>query len=1287
MIDAGQLTEPEEGEAMAHQPAATAPREARIVIIDDDALSVMLLEKLLTGHGFTTVSSATDAEAGLRLVLDGGADLLLLDLHMPGLDGFAIMRRLWDELAVHQRPAVLMLTSDAATDVKEQALALGARDFLTKPFPPVETILRVENLLEVRLLTRRLAEENVELEGIVAKRAAELAAVTHAAADAIVACDSGGRILSWNRGAEATFGWPAEAAVGRLFTFLVPGRLRPRYTVLLSRLATGEPETIQGWRSELVCLRHDGSEFAAEVSLSSWEGDGQRFYAAVVRDITERRRAEEAERDRARLDHCVSDVRLAFTNRGSLADALGQAAGAVVKHLGAALAGIWLLSAGDDGLELAASAGMHSSSGAGAGQVAPGQAEVEKIAARQEPLLTNSIAAHLAGAARGWAERHRIVAFAGYPLVVDGRLVGVVSTFSRQELSASTPRLLEAVASELAAGIARKRAAEALRAEQVFLASMLQSLQEGILASDAEGNLTLYNEAMAELQGKEPDLRPADDAATSNLYHPDGVTPVAPADLPLRRALRGDRVRDCELVIARPDQRRRTVVVNGQAVHDDHGKKLGAVVAVHDVTERKQVEAELARHTFRDSLTGLPNRALFMDRLAHALSGLRRGGDPAAVFAIGIDNFKLVNDSLGHQSGDELLVEMGSRLAHVVGRSETVARLGGDVFGVLCEQVGDEHEAMHLAQLLNEAIAHPLEIAGHQLQVTASIGITLLGDPEMGSSTAQSHADSALSRAKTAGRGSVELFGEDLRSRAMARLELEHDLRRAIARQELVVHYQPEVRLADGRIVAAEALLRWDRGAQGLVPPCDFIPVAEETRLIVPIGQWVLDQACRSAAAWARANPEDPVMVAVNLSARQLTHPALVAEVGETLATYGIDPALICLEITESVLMEDAEASIHQLRALKALGIRLAIDDFGTGYSSLSYLKRFPVDFLKVDRSFVEGLGRDPEDTAIVSAIVKLARALGMAVIAEGVETELQLGELQRLECEYSQGFFWSKALTEDEVGRLLAARAAAPVAAAMPSGADRTGNQAGPRSQPDGGGGRRTDDAVAVVAHELRAPLTVISGYAELLAEDLEGGEASDSHSPLQTIMRNARHMATLIDTLADVGAVDSGRLSLKLRTCEVTELVSQTVADIAPALGDHPVEVSLGPPGEVDADTSRLRQVITNLLTNAAKFSPTGTPITVHVEASGRDARVSVVDRGPGVPPEAIGDVFRKFARVDRTRPGRGLGLYLSRSIARAHGGDLSCRKATTGGAEFVLEIPLTRRSDRQGSPAPSR
>ncbi|MBW3557176.1 MAG: response regulator, partial [Actinobacteria bacterium] len=465
---------------------------ARIVVIDDDAVSVMLLERLFSKHGFRRVASATDAEDGLRLVLEHGADLLLLDLHMPELDGFAIMKRLWDNLAPHERPAVLMLTSDVAPEVKEQALALGARDFLTKPFPPVETILRAENLLEVRLLTRRLAEENVELEAVVAKRAAELAAVAHAAADAIIAFDSGGRILSWNRGAEAMFGCSAVAAVGQSFDMMVPARLRSRYVAELAELGR-QPETQRAWRSEIVCLRQDGSEFDAEVSVSAWEGDGEIFYAAVVRDITERRRAEEAERERARLEHCVSDVRVAFSAGDSLGDALGQAADAIVHHLGTALGRIWLLSPDGENLDLAASAGMYTVFEGEHAHVPLGQAKVGRIAAAGKPELTNCIKSdpHISEPER--AEREGLVSFAGYPMVVDSRLVGVVAVFARRELAPSAMRVLEAVANELGAGIARKRAAEALRAEQVFLASMLQSLQEGILACDADGNRTLYN--------------------------------------------------------------------------------------------------------------------------------------------------------------------------------------------------------------------------------------------------------------------------------------------------------------------------------------------------------------------------------------------------------------------------------------------------------------------------------------------------------------------------------------------------------------------------------------------------------------------------------------------------------------------------------------------------------------------------------------------------------------------------------------------------------------------------
>ena len=1136
-------------------------RRARILVVDDDALSVRLVQRVLEGSGFTQVCSTTDPEEGLRRVVADGADLLVLDLHMPGLDGFDFMSRMTGELPAEDWPSVLMLTADDAREVKEQALAVGVRDFLNKPIPPVETVLRVQNLLEVRLLTRRLTDDNSKLEALVAERAAELAAIVEAAARA---------------------------------------------------------------------------------------------------DLDE-------ERARWRSARLVSDVRGAFAESPTLGDALKHCAESIVELLDAAFARIWLLSPRYDVLEMMASAGMYTHVEGPHARIPVGQGTVGLIA---QDLRCRDSSQASDSADQEWEQRDHITSFAGCPLVVDGQLLGVVAAYSGTNMSAAVLGALETAANEIAAGLQRKRTAEALRAEQVFLHSMMESLQEGIVACDADGRLTVLNEASRRLHPDVPEPGgPEMWAENFDLYLPGGQTPMPTASIPLYRALGGAVVRDEEMVIAPPGGLRRTVLVNGQPVYDDVGRQLGGVVAIHDITDRKRVEAELERRTFRDTLTGLANRALFVDRVAHAIAGMEPGRPPGAVLVIELDNFKLVNDSLGHTVGDRLLVAVADRIAATIRPGDTAARLGGDEFAVLSERFADESEILVFGDHLLATIAEPLELDDRELQVTASIGVALLRERTQRAEGLVHDADTAVHRAKEHGRRRIELFDADLRGRAVARLDIETALRRALERHELVVEYQPEIRLGDGRIVAVEALVRWNHPERGLIEPDRFVPIAEETGLILPIGRWVLEESCRSAQIWAEANPEDPPMVSVNLSARQLADPDLVGIVREAIAATSIDPAVICLEITESVLMKEAEVSIRSLRALKALGVHLAVDDFGTGYSSLSYLKRFPVDYLKIDRSFVRGLGRDPEDTAIVSAIVTLAHTLGLTVIAEGVETELQLRELRSLDCSLGQGFYWSKALGTEEIGRLLGARATgiSPDDPATPA-------PLAPSTERRVAATREAEDAMAFLAHELRSPLTVISGYAQLMEQDGARGNEADTREALEAIIRQTDHMAVLIETLVDVGALESGRLSLALQSVEINGLVRQITGDLLTVVGDHPLSVTEGSPAMCAVDRSRLRQVLTNLLTNAAKFSPPGSPIEVSIELGAGEARVAVVDHGPGVDPERIGDVFRKFARVDRAKQGRGLGLYVSRAIARAHGGELNCHRAATGGAEFVLTLPLT-------------
>jgi diguanylate cyclase (GGDEF)-like protein/PAS domain S-box-containing protein len=433
---------------------------------------------------------------------------------------------------------------------------------------------------------------------------------------------------------------------------------------------------------------------------------------------------------------------------------------------------------------------------------------------------------------------------------------------------------------------------------------------------------------------------------------------------------------------------------------------------------RKQSEEELAHQALHDGLTGLPNRALLLDRLEQAMARARRQEALVAVLFLDLDLFKVLNDSRGHAAGDELLQAVAGRLRDVIRPADTVARFGGDEFVVVCEGLANEVEARLMGERITKAIETPFLLAAGEVFIGVSVGISLATGTD-DADTALRNADAAMYRAKERGRGRVEVFDEKLRVRSRVRYETETALRRALDRGELVLAYQPVVAVADGRMAGAEALVRWHHPTQGEIPPDEFIPLAEEAGLIMPIGAWVLEEACAQTRRWIDARPDVSFAISVNLSARQLLQPNLVDRVVDVLTRTRLDASNLTLEITESVLMEDVDFSIERLLGLKELGVRLAVDDFGTGYSSLSYLKQLPVDTLKVDRSFVDGLGTDPHDSSIVAAVVALAEALGLVALAEGVETRLHVAELRSLGCQFAQGFHYARPLPPAEMEKL----------------------------------------------------------------------------------------------------------------------------------------------------------------------------------------------------------------------------------------------------------------------------
>ncbi len=472
-----------------------------------------------------------------------------------------------------------------------------------------------------------------------------------------------------------------------------------------------------------------------------------------------------------------------------------------------------------------------------------------------------------------------------------------------------------------------------------------------------------------------------------------------------------------EIELRRADRRALWVLENLVLVGDQVSGVVHATVV--DISDRKRAEEQIEFHAYHDVLTHLPNRKLFTDRLRHALTRAKRAGKSVAVMFIDVDHFKTINDTLGHTAGDELLLEMSRRLRECVRDDDTVARLGGDEFTIILAELRQPEDAMTVAQKILETVQEPLTIADMPIVATASIGISIYPvdgtDPE----ALLRNADSAMYRAKEAGRNTYQLCTDEMKRRAMERLSIESRLRTAVRDHRLMIAYQPQINLVTGRTIGVEALVRWNDPERGVVEPASFIPIAEETRLILPLGEWVLRTACKQTKEW-QDRGAGPIRVAVNLSARQFAQHDLVQMVSSALEDTGLSASSLELEITETTAMQNAETSVEVLRALREIGVGISIDDFGMGYSSLNYLKRFPITAVKIDRAFVNDLTASGGDAAIVSAMISMARSLRLRVVAEGVETAEQFAFLRSKECDEAQGYYFSRPMPTEDVTRML---------------------------------------------------------------------------------------------------------------------------------------------------------------------------------------------------------------------------------------------------------------------------
>jgi diguanylate cyclase (GGDEF)-like protein/PAS domain S-box-containing protein len=561
---------------------------------------------------------------------------------------------------------------------------------------------------------------------------------------------------------------------------------------------------------------------------------------------------------------------------------------------------------------------------------------------------------------------------------------------------------------------------ETLRRQEQFLRKVLDTDPNLIFVKDADGVYTLANQALADLYG----TTPAELVGKTDAHFNSNADEI--------RRFRED---DRDVI-----QYQREKFIAAESVTDSTGKtrwmqtvkrplpsadgtvrQLLGICA--DITARKEAEDQIAYQAFHDTLTDLPNRALLLNRLDQALARAARTQDVIGLLFVDLDNFKVINDSLGHEAGDSLLKVVAERLRGCIRAGDTVARLGGDEFVILLEELNDVSEAEAVAERATQAVHLPFHLAERDVFPAASIGltVTIAGDERRAGDLLRD-ADTAMYQAKLEGKGRYALFDVGMNTRAQERLALEIDMRNALARDEFVVHYQPIMDLQSGKLAGMEALVRWQHPTHGTVSPAKFIPIAEETGMVVPLGQWVLRQACHAAKRWQTEYPdaEDWVM-SVNVSIRQLMEKNIVAQVTEILEETGLAPQHLKLEITESMMLQDTTRTIETMSALRKIGIRLAIDDFGTGYSSMTYLSQLPLNTLKIDRSFINRIGQSDDDEAIVRTIISLARTLKLSVTCEGIETQEQLQYLQGLGCDMGQGYLLHKPMTAQQIERVLA--------------------------------------------------------------------------------------------------------------------------------------------------------------------------------------------------------------------------------------------------------------------------
>jgi diguanylate cyclase (GGDEF)-like protein/PAS domain S-box-containing protein len=921
----------------------------RALVVDDSPSNASLLSEELRRGGFEpAMERVTSREEMERAFADKAWDVVLSDLSTARLGAFEALSLLKErDIDI----PFLIVAETLGEETAIRAMKAGAQNCI-----PRASLARLCPILERELREAQIRRERRQAQKALSESELRFRTLAESAPDAILTVDTVGTLLFANRAAETLFGLSVAALIGQPVTSLMPD-YRPR------RPKDAENGTPLRFSST---GRHaSGGEMPLELAFGELVRDGKRLVTVFCRDVSERARAEEAMRqseERFRRAALMSSDLVHELDRannriawfGDVDRILGHPDGQFPRTLEA-----WeKVIHPEDRSRVMAAIDKHWESG-------------EPFFEQYRALRQDETVLH-------W---HHTSTLLRDPDGKPSRCIGTITDIS-----------------------GRRQIEEALRLSEKRYRLLFERNLAGVYRSTIEGRILDCNESFARIFGYASREEVLQQAAWDLYLKPED------REAAVAKLLERQNLTNYEICLRRKDGSSVWVLESENLVEGPDGRLSVIEGTAIDITERKRAEEQVKHLAFHDPLTNLPNRLLFNDRLTLAVAQAHRHNQKLAVLFLDLDRFKVINDSLGHSVGDELLRQIAERIQEYVREGDTVARLGGDEFTLLVPGITAEEDAAKIARKICEAVHDPFWVDGRELFVTTSLGVSVYPSDGHDAETLVRNADSAMYRAKEQGRDNYQLYTPAMNAKAIERLSLESRLRQAVANDELELHFQPFIDLRTAELIGAEALVRWRHPELGLIPPGDFIPIAELSGLIIPIGEWVLRTACAEARKWHESGFPH-LTVSVNLSSRQFQQTDLISQVTHALAESGLDADKLDLEITESNAMQNAEHSINTLWGLKKLGVRISMDDFGTGYSSLNYLKRFPIDRIKLDQSFVRDLPSDKDDAAIAMAVIAMGRSLELIVIAEGVETEEQLSFLRNHNCDQLQGFLLSRPL------------------------------------------------------------------------------------------------------------------------------------------------------------------------------------------------------------------------------------------------------------------------------------